>query len=40
VTEADKKGVSAAIWNGNQGWGNGTTRKNRLAEVFGSDNDI
>jgi hypothetical protein len=35
----DKKGVSAAIWNGTGGWGTGKTRANRLKEVFG-DNDI
>ena len=39
VTTNDKKGVSAAIWNGGYGWGTGSTRVKRLKEVFG-DNDI
>jgi hypothetical protein len=39
LTENDKKGVSAAIWNGGYGWGSGETRTKRLKEVFG-DNDI
>ena len=40
VTEADKKGVAAAIWNGGQGWGSGSDRVSKLAEVFGENNDI
>lgn len=39
-TTNEKKGVSAAIWNGNQGWGSGATRAKRLSEVFGSGNDV
>lgn len=39
LTTNDKKGVSAAIWNGGYGWGSGKTRTSRLKEVFG-DNDI
>ena len=39
LTTDIKRGVSAAIWNGNYGWGVGGTRSNRLAEVFGA-NDI
>ena len=39
VTSNDKKGVSAAIWNGGYGWGTGSTRSARLKEVFG-ENDI
>ena len=39
LTTNDKKGVSAAIWNGGYGWGSGETRTKRLKEVFG-DNDI
>lgn len=34
-----KRGVSAAIWNGNYGWGNDPYRSERLKEVFG-ENDI
>ena len=34
-----KRGVSAAIWNGNYGWGNDPYRSGRLKEVFGK-NDI
>ena len=34
-----KRGVSAAIWNGNYGWGNDPYRSGRLKEVFG-ENDI
>ena len=34
-----KRGVSAAIWNGNYGWGNDPYRSGRLEEVFGK-NDI
>lgn len=40
LTDSIKKHVAAAIWNGNYGWGNGSTRANRLAEVFGDDNGI
>ena len=39
LTDKIKRGVSAAIWNGNYGWGNGDTRVKRLKEVFG-ENDI
>lgn len=37
VTEAIKKGVAAAIWNGNQGWGTDPQRTNKLNQVFGSN---
>lgn len=40
LTDSIKKHVAAAIWNGNYGWGNGSTRDSRLAEVFGSNNGI
>ncbi len=40
LTEAIKKKVAAAIWNGNFGWGTGSTRTNRLKEVFGANNGI
>ena len=40
ATVNDKKGVSAAIWNGGYGWGTGSTRTQRLKEVFGANNDI
>ena len=40
LTDSIKKHVAAAIWNGNYGWGNGSTRENRLNEVFGSGNGI
>ena len=40
LTDSIKKHVAAAIWNGNYGWGNGSTRANRLTEVFGSNNGI
>lgn len=40
LTDSIKKHVAAAIWNGNYGWGNGSTRDNRLTEVFGSNNGI
>lgn len=40
LTDSIKKHVAAAIWNGNYGWGNGSTRVNRLNEVFGSNNGI
>lgn len=36
ITDAVKKGVAGAIWNGGQGWGTGDTRKKRLKEVFGA----
>lgn len=39
LTEDIKRGVSAAIWNGNYGWGDGDTRSANLREVFG-ENDI
>ena len=39
LDENIKKGVSAAIWNGNYGWGNDPYRSERLKEVFG-ENDI
>ena len=39
ITTNDKKGVSAAIWQGGYGWGTGSTRSRRLKEVFG-ENDI
>ena len=31
-TQADKRGVALAIWNGNHHWGTGDTRKKRLEE--------
>lgn len=40
LTDSIKKHVAAAIWNGNYGWGHGSTRANRLTEVFGSNNGI
>lgn len=40
LTDAMKRKVAAAIWNGNYGWGTGTTRSNRLTEVFGANNGI
>lgn len=40
LTDSIKKHVAAAIWNGNYGWGSGSTRANRLTEVFGSNNGI
>lgn len=40
LTDAIKKKVAAAIWNGGYGWGNGSTRTNRLTEVFGTGNGI
>lgn len=40
LTEEIKKKVAAAIWNGGYGWGNGSTRTNRLTEVFGAGNGI
>lgn len=40
LTDAIKKKVAAAIWNGNFGWGTGSTRTSRLNEVFGSNNGI
>ena len=40
LTDAIKKKVAAAIWNGGYGWGNGSTRTNRLTEVFGANNGI
>lgn len=40
LTDAIKKKVAAAIWNGGYGWGNGSTRTNRLTEVFGAGNGI
>lgn len=40
LTDSIRKHVAAAIWNGNYGWGNGSTRENRLTEVFGSNNGI
>jgi hypothetical protein len=39
LTTEIKKGVSAAIWNGGYGWGQGSDREKRLKEVFG-ENDI
>ena len=40
LTEEIKKKVAAAIWNGGYGWGTGSTRTNRLTEVFGAGNGI
>lgn len=40
LTDEIKKKVAAAIWNGGYGWGNGSTRTNRLTEVFGAGNGI
>ena len=40
LTSEIKKKVAAAIWNGGYGWGNGSTRANRLTEVFGAGNGI
>lgn len=40
LTDTIKKKVAAAIWNGGYGWGNGSTRTNRLTEVFGAGNGI
>ena len=40
LTDSIKKHVAAAIWNGNYGWGNDPYRKQRLTEVFGSNNGI
>lgn len=40
LTDAVKRKVAAAIWNGNYGWGNGSDRSKRLTEVFGKNNGI
>lgn len=40
LTDSIKKHIAAAIWNGNYGWGNGSTRESRLTEVFGKNNGI
>lgn len=40
LTNDVKMHVAAAIWNGNYGWSNDPTRKQRLNEVFGSGNGI
>ncbi|MDO4842124.1 MAG: hypothetical protein Q3982_05550 [Phoenicibacter congonensis] len=40
LTDAIKRKVAAAIWNGGYGWGNGSDRANKLTEVFGSNNGI
>ena len=40
LTDAIKKKVAAAIWNGGYGWGNGADRVNKLTEVFGANNGI
>ena len=40
LTDDIKKKVAAAIWNGGYGWGTGSTRTNRLTEVFGANNGI
>lgn len=40
LTDDIKKKVAAAIWNGGYGWGTGSTRTNRLTEVFGAGNGI
>lgn len=40
LTDEIKTKVAAAIWNGGYGWGNGSTRTDRLTEVFGADNGI
>ena len=40
LTDDIKKKVAAAIWNGGYGWGTGSTRTQRLAEVFGANNGI
>lgn len=40
LTDAIKRKVAAAIWNGGYGWGTGATRTSRLNEVFGAGNGI
>lgn len=40
LTDEIKTKVAAAIWNGGYGWGTGSTRSDRLTEVFGADNGI
>ena len=40
LTNAIKRKVAAAIWNGNYGWGTGSDRSKRLTEVFGANNGI
>lgn len=40
LTDDIKKKVAAAIWNGGYGWGTGSTRTQRLTEVFGAGNGI
>ena len=40
LTDDIKKKVAAAIWNGGYGWGTGSTRTQRLTEVFGANNGI
>lgn len=38
--ENEKRGVSAAIWNGTYGWGSGSTRRKNLAKIFGEGNNV
>lgn len=40
VTDAVKRKVAAAIWNGGYGWGTGSDRSKKLTEVFGANNGI
>lgn len=40
VTDAIKRKVAAAIWNGGYGWGSGSERASKLKEVFGPNNGI
>ena len=40
LTNEIKMHVAAAIWNGNYGWSNDPTRRQRLEEVFGANNGI
>ena len=40
LTNDIKMHVAAAIWNGNYGWSNDPTRRQRLEEVFGANNGI
>lgn len=40
LTDDIKKKVAAAIWSGGYGWGTGSTRTQRLTEVFGANNGI
>lgn len=40
LTDSIRRGVAAAIWNGNYGWGVDPDRANKLNEVFGGGNGI